>query len=493
MTYSFNMKNTKIFICNALVMSFTSVFLRAVFVRYNVYISSKLLSEGMGVFSLVMTIYNFAVTVATSGLSLATTRIVSEEASLGNDKGVKAAVFKCGVFALCLSMLSFGVIRTFSQFISINIFQGRLSVEFTKLLALCFPCISVSSVFNGYFNAVRKVYKSSLVQIFEDAIKICFTVFLFERFKPSSIESCCTYIICGNICGEFSSMLLSMFLYIKGAYGYKNNKKSKDITSRIIKITVPVALSSYLKSALSSIKQIIIPKCAEKSGLTFKEALSSYGEISGMAVPVVLFPTAISGSVANLIIPEISRCYIKKQNDKIAGIVTGVYTIIVEFSFCVATVLALYGVKLGTNLYGNYNVGIYITLMAPLVIIMYADTLTDSILKGVDGQISVVRINIFDTLLCIALISLIIPKTGAVGYIIVLYISEMVNITLSIAALRKIIKFKISKTKMFLLPTLTSLIVIYLSTFISVGMWQGILLVVCLYYILLYALLKIFA
>ncbi len=474
-------------------MSLTSILLRAVFVRYNVYISSKLLSEGMGIFALVMTIYNFAVTVATSGISLATTRIVSEEASLGNDKGVKTAVFKCGIFAMCLSMLSFSVIRIFAEFISANIFQGRLSVEFTKLLAFCFPCISVSSVFNGYFTAVRKVYKGSFVQIIEDTIKITVTICLFEYFEPQSIEACCTYIIFGNITGEFSSMLLAMFFYIKGAYGYKNNKKSKDITSRIFKITVPVALSSYLKSALSSIKQIIIPRCAEKSGITSKEALSSYGEISGMAVPVILFPTAISSSVANLIVPEISRCFIKKQYDKIAKIVTGVYTRIAEFSFCVATVFTLYGVELGKRLYSNYNVGIYITLMAPLVIIMYADTLTDSILKGVDGQVSVVRINIFDTLLCIALISFIIPKTGAAGYIIVLYISELINIALSIFSLRKRIKFKISKTKMFLIPLFASLAVIYISTYFSIEMWQGITLVVCVYYVLLYILQKIYA
>ncbi len=487
------MKNTKLFLCNALVMSATSIILRAVFVRYNVYVSSKLLSEGMGVFALVMTIYNFAVTVATSGLSLATTRIVSEEASLGNDKGIKVAVFKSSVFALCLSMLSFGVVHIFSEFISEHIFQNRLSVKFTKLLAYCFPCISISSVFNGYFTAVRKVFKGSVVQVFEEIIKISLTVFLFEMFEPETIEGYCTYIIFGNITGEFCSMLFAMILYIKGAYGYKNTKKSADITQRIIRISVPVAVSSYIKSLLSSVKQIIIPKSTEKSGVSSKEALSSYGEISGMAVPVILFPTAISSSVANLIVPEISRCYIKNEISKISKIISASYTKIIEFSFCVATVFAIFGMSLGRNLYSNDNVGLYITLMAPLVVIMYADTLTDSLLKGVDGQVSVVRINIFDTLFCILLISLIIPRTGAAGYIIVLYISEIVNIILSIFALKKKIKFRLRKTKIILIPLMCSLLLIYIFTFINSDLWSGITLSVCLYYIFGYILHKIFA
>ena len=82
----------KIFVFNALLMSVTSIALRMVMVRYNVYLADKLTAEGMGIFALVMTIYGFAVTVATSGLSLATTRIVSEEASLNCDKGIKVAV-----------------------------------------------------------------------------------------------------------------------------------------------------------------------------------------------------------------------------------------------------------------------------------------------------------------------------------------------------------------------------------------------------------------
>ena len=483
----------KIFVFNALLMSVTSIVLRMVMVRYNVYLADKLTAEGMGIFSLVMTIYGFAVTVATSGLSLATTRIVSEEASLSCDKGIKVAVFRCALFALLLSFLSFLIIYLFSDFISAKIFQKRLSKQFVKFLALCFPCISVSSVFNGYFTAVRKVSISSVIQIIEEIIKIASTVILIEFFEPISIEGCCTYIIFGNIFGEFVSMILALILYIKSAYGFKNQNYSNDITSRILRIAVPVALSSYLKSALSSIKQIIIPKNTEKSGVSSKEALSAYGEISGMAVPVIMFPTSISGSVSTLVIPEISRCYAKRQFEMIKNIINRVYSTVVEFSVCSALVFAMYGIRLGQELYENTNVGIYITLMAPLVIIMYADTLTDSILKGIDCQNNVVKINIIDALLCIFLISIIIPRTGAVGYILILYISEVINISLSINALRKRVKFSITTYKLILIPLFAASVTAYISTYFNSGLTLSIIQSVCIYYLTSITFRKIFA
>ena len=483
----------KIFVFNALLMSVTSIALRMVMVRYNVYLADKLTAEGMGIFSLVMTIYGFAVTVATSGLSLATTRIVSEEASLSCDKGIKVAVFRCALFALLLSFLSFLIIYLFSDFISAKIFQKRLSKQFVKFLALCFPCISVSSVFNGYFTAVRKVSISSVIQIIEEIIKIASTVILIEFFEPVSIEGCCTYIIFGNVFGEFVSMILALILYIKSAYGFKNQNHSNDITSRILRIAVPVALSSYLKAALSSIKQIIIPKNTEKSGVSSKEALSAYGEISGMAVPVIMFPTSISGSVSTLVIPEISRCYAKRQFEMIKNIINRVYSTVVEFSVCSALVFAMYGIRLGQELYENTNVGIYITLMAPLVIIMYADTLTDSILKGIDCQNNVVKINIIDALLCIFLISIIIPRTGAVGYILILYISEVINISLSINALRKRVKFSITTYKLILIPLFAASVTAYISTYFNSSLTLSIIQSVCIYYLASITFRKIFS
>lgn len=480
----------KLFIFNTAIMSLTSVFLRMLMVRYNVYLADKLTAEGMGLFSLIMTIYSFAVTVATSGISLATTRIVSEEASLNNDKGIKIAVFRCVLLALLLSCFSFGVIYCFDDFISEHIFQQRLSRDFVKLLALCFPSISVSSVFNGYFTAVRRVGKNSFVQILEEIVKITITVLLIEYFEPATIEACCTYIIFGNIAGEYISMVLAMFIYIRSAYGFKNEKSSNNITKRILKITIPVALSSYLKSALSSIKQILIPRTTEKAGYSSKEALSSYGEIGGMAVPVIMFPTSISSSLSVLVIPEIARCYTTKQFERIKNIIAKTYSAIIEFSICSALVFTLFGYKLGIMLYNNANVGIYITLMAPLVIIMYADTLTDSILKGIDCQNSVVIINIIDAVICIFLISVIIPLTGAAGYILILYISETINIILSLSALVKKIKFRINLCNI-ITSLLSAAVTAYTVTYLKGNIAMLITETICIYYIVCY-LIKIF-
>ena len=59
---------------------------------------------------------------------------------------------------------------------------------------------------------------------------------------------------------------------------------------RILRISIPVAITSYIRSGLSTIKQLLIPLRLQKNGMTCDDALSSYGMINGMAMPLLLFP-----------------------------------------------------------------------------------------------------------------------------------------------------------------------------------------------------------
>ena len=111
------MKRLKRFITNALILGAVTILMRIIAVSFNAYVSGKVGAEGMGLYSLVASIYAFAVTLATSGISLAVMRLVSEELGKGDHAGVICAMRKCVGYALCFGILSF----TLLFFISIMI------------------------------------------------------------------------------------------------------------------------------------------------------------------------------------------------------------------------------------------------------------------------------------------------------------------------------------------------------------------------------------
>ena len=100
----------------------------------------------------------------------------------------------------------------------------------------------------------------------------------------------------------------------------------------------------------------------------------------------------------------------------------------------------IFGSLFGIIIYNNPQVGLYIRIMSFLIPFMYIDIIVDNILKGLDAQASVMVINIIDLITSILFIIFIVPNLGITGYIISIFISELLNFTLSLNKLIKLEK-----------------------------------------------------
>ena len=92
-------------------------------------------------------------------------------------------------------------------------------------------------------------------------------------------------------------------------------------------------------------------------------------------------------------------------------------------------------------LYKDLSVSKYIKILSPLATFIYIDTVVDSILRGLDAQIGVMIINILDLAISTSFIYFAVPKLGVSGYIISIYLSEILNFVVSLGQLIKIIYF----------------------------------------------------
>ena len=98
------MKRTKIFFINGIILTLTALIMRSIGMLFGLYVSNKIGSEAVGTFSLVMSVYMFFVIIATSGLSLACTCIVSEQFAKGNFFDGLKAVKSCLLFSLFIGL-----------------------------------------------------------------------------------------------------------------------------------------------------------------------------------------------------------------------------------------------------------------------------------------------------------------------------------------------------------------------------------------------------
>ena len=109
-------------------------------------------------------------------------------------------------------------------------------------------------------------------------------------------------------------------------------KNTENYIKPILNICVPIAITSYIRSGLSTLKQLIVPTRLEKSGLSCSEALSKYGLISGMVLPILLFPSVFINSFAGLLIPEFSSLFVTKNYKRINTLTSRIFKTTFMFS-----------------------------------------------------------------------------------------------------------------------------------------------------------------
>lgn len=437
------MKTLKIFVFNTFILLLSSVILQVITMFFNIYISNTIGEEAVGVFGLVMSVYAFGITLASAGINIASTRIVAEELACKNEVGAKTAAKRCVFFSLISSICASLIFFIFADFITIHCLHSRISKNVIYLICLALPFISMSAAINGYFTAVRRVYKNAFAKFGEEFVKIVCTAFLLKSFMPDGIDYACYSLILADVISEISSFLHLYILYLRDKRGNLLESRYKDLESynrRILRITIPVAVTSYIRSGLSTAKQLIIPSSLQKSGMRASDSLISYGIVNGMAMPIIMFPVILVTSFSSLIVPEFSRYHAQQKYKKIRSMSTLLLIGTFIFSILVCILIFVFSDELSNLIYHKTEIAKYLRILAPLIVVMYLDIVIDGILKGLDAQVDVMVVNVFDCIVSIAFIYFLVPILGFSGYIISIFISEVIDFTLSGYRLLKILR-----------------------------------------------------
>ena len=380
------MKVLKVFILNTIILLLSSVILQIINMFFSIYISNTIGEEAVGVFTLVMSVYMFGITLASAGINISATRVVSEELASNNELGAKKAAQRCVLFSLLFGLSASVIFFVSADFITIHCLHNKISKNVIYLICIALPFISMSSAVNGYFTAVRRVYKNALAKFFEEFVKISFTAILLKSLMPDDINYACYALILADVISEVTSFAQLYFLYIRDKKGSLSESRYRDLDSynkRILRITIPVALTSYLRSGLSTIKQLIIPSSLQKSGMNSSNSLIAYGIVNGMAMPVIMFPVILITSFSGLLIPEFSRFHTQGKNKKIRSLSILILSCTLIFSVLVAIAIFMLSDEISTIIYHKSEIAKYIRILSPLIVIMYLDIVIDRNFKRI--------------------------------------------------------------------------------------------------------------
>lgn len=436
------MRNSKLLILNTTVLTISGFLMRTIAVSFNVYLTNRIGSAGIGLFQLIMSVYALAVTFASAGIRLGATRLVTD--SLCKKEASAEKVIKlCIKYSLFTGCVIAGALFILSGFISQKWIMDERAEYSLKILALSLPPVAVSAALNGYFTARKTLVKYSVVQLIEQLCRIGATVFGLAAAAGNGLSALCGAIAAGTTVSEIVSCVLSCTLYIFDKKE-KNSFTERGLLKRLMHISVPDAVGSGMRSVLLTVEHLLIPVGFRKSGQKTEEALSTYGTVHGMALPVILYPAAVLTALSGLLVPELSGFLALGQKEKINRVSNECLKLTAMFALGTGVFMFFFADKTALAVYGDIESAFYIKLLSVLLPIMYLDTVTDGLLKGLDQQLASMRYNIIDSGLCVALVYFLLPRFAVKGYIFILFLSEIINFALSFNRLTKTAELRLN-------------------------------------------------
>ena len=429
---------TRVFFLNGIALTVTSLIIRGVSVAFNIYVSNVAGAEAMGLFSLITSVYGFFITIACSSISLGTTRLISEAMGEDDPPLVNKSIKICICHSLLTGLFASLVLFAFSGFIGKNLLYDERCIISLRAISFSLLPISLTSCLSGYFTAVRRVKINAFFQIISQGIKIFATAALLSKLLKFGAEYACLCLVLGSVISEIISLAVNLILYRRDRAKHaakslpSRNENRQNVVGKICRITFPVTFSACIRSLFNTVQHILIPRGLKASGSSWAAALSSYGVLHSMVLPLILFPSAFIYSFAGLLIPEIAECRVRGNTDRLTRITRRIITLAMIFAIGVAGIMFILADEIATVIYKDPDIAYFIRLLAPLIPVMYIDGATDAILKGMGKQIYSMNVNIADAGLSCILVYLLVPQLGIYGYVISIYATEILNTTLSL-------------------------------------------------------------
>jgi stage V sporulation protein B len=425
------------FVAGAVILMAAGFVVRILGFVYRIFLSNVIGAEGMGLFQLISPVYSLIVLVLTSGISIAVSRMTAAELARNKNADLRRIsniaaliVFSAGTMASLL--LYFNI-----DFITAGILKDSRTYYSLMLLIPAITFISVASAIRGYFYGTARVTPPAVSQIVEQAAKMTLVMLLAGAVVPMGLEYACALATAGMILGEMVNLLVLMPGYFRSGRGCKP-LKIKGVALEIIKTSIPVSANRFVVSILSAVEFILIPAMLAHSGLDYQQSLETYGKLTGMALPLIYFPSLVTFSLATTLVPAISEASSLKNMRSLNNRTGKSIQMTMILGIFFTLIFMMFPDDISSMVYRKQDIGKLLFLLSFSCIFVYLQQILTGILNGLGKQGILLRNTIIGSAIRLATVYLLIPVYGIEVYIWGLTASFLLTDLLNLKAIHRV-------------------------------------------------------
>lgn len=428
---------------------------------YRIFLSKVFGAEGMGIYQLISPVLALSFSLTVSGMQTAISKYVASETTTHDYKSSFRTLWVGFLLSMALSFGCMAYIYRYSEWIAVTFLLEQRTAPLLRIIALSIPMATVHSCINGYFYGIKKTAIPALSQLTEQIMRVGSVYLIYYICSKRNITPTINFAVVGLVIGEGASMVVSVVaILIRSCQIFDGNRHLfsgassgsglvttyRRIMNNLLQLAVPLSANRIIINILQSIEAVFIPNRLMAYGLNNADALGVYGVLTGMSLPLILFPSAITNSISVLLLPIVSEADASgNQNTVTKAILKSIrYCLILGFGCTVAFLLC--GRMAGRILYNSELAGSFILTLSFICPFLYIASTLNSILNGLGKTALTFLYSILSLLVRLFFVFFAIPIWGIKGYLWGMLASQITQTLLcTFSALR--ISYKLQKRR----------------------------------------------
>ncbi len=398
---------------------------------YRIVLSRLLGAEGLGLYQIALSLFGLFAVVGSGGIPVTVSRMISKSKATHKKTGESRAV-GAGILSCLLLTLPFVLI--------LGLFGGKIPFLFSdgrafrvfRILLLGLAFSSVYAVIRGHFWGNKEFFTPSVLEIAEESVMVIAGIILLRNVaSPLAGAEKAAWAVVVSYLFSFTASLLCFFF--KGGKISPPNDALKPLLASALPITAVRASGSLINSAVA----ILLPVMLMRAGADESTAMKLFGVVSGMVLPVLFIPSTVIGSIALVLVPELSEDYYRGNTERLRmNLERGL-----RFSLLVACTLIPFfyalGLDVGRLAFSNPTAGEMIQKSCLILLPLSLTIISTSMLNAMGFEKQTFLFFFFGAAALLACILLLPKFCGGYAYLIGLGISYILTATCNLLFLRK--------------------------------------------------------
>lgn len=451
-------------IVGTFILTATGIVSRLIGFVYRIYLSRLFGEEGMGIYQLLSPVLSLSFSLTAAGYQTAISKLVAEQSARQKAPSLRPLAAGLSI-SLPLSLVCNAVLFFFAEEIAGGLLHEPRTCAMLRILSFSVPLGTVHACINGYFYGIKKAGVPAGSQLLEQITRVGCVYIVSAYYLSLGRQPSISVAVLGLTVGEFFSMLMTILAVCPrlkrvrffagksspGSFVSSGGKtgifagapaSSAFAYGRLLSMALPLTANRIVLNLLQSVESISIPAALRGYGYDNVTALSVYGVLTGMAMPFIFFPNALTGSVAVMLLPIISENYALGRMEAVKSAAVRTVKYCGLMGVCCMAGFVLLGRWAGGTLFHSPLAGYFIATLGFIAPFLYLDTTLSSILQGLGLAGHIFVMNVVCLLIRLGFVFLAVPRFGITGYLWGLLVSQLTLGLLYLGCLYRFLKKK---------------------------------------------------